>query len=68
MAACCPLDGCSASAEQVDAVFDRHRGEPEEVTEILVCENEHQVTVNYGNPVVAEHEDLSNVVQEVSPP
>lgn len=62
----CPLEDCSAEAEQVETVFERHRGEPEEVTEVLVCENEHQVTVNYANPIVAEHEDLSDDVEGVA--
>lgn len=64
----CPLDDCDAEADQVDTAFDRDNGEPWQVTEILVCEEGHQVTVNYGSPYVAEHEDLSDVSEGVACP
>lgn len=50
----CPVNDCGADAEQVDVNFDRFHLSPPEVQETIVCEDGHQVTVGYDNPVVEE--------------
>lgn len=50
----CPVNDCEADAEQVDVDFDRYHEGPDEVQETIVCEDGHQVTVSYDNPVVEE--------------
>lgn len=58
MSPSCALDDCEADAEQVDVDFDRYHGGPDEVRETILCEDGHQATVGYENPIIEEVHQL----------